>query len=171
MEFLSLFSLKDVFFAGTGLVLVSMLRIYYDSYVDRKKVKHFSTSLSMYNSLFEESRDGLLILSEHNKIIFVNKEAADILKINIKKPDSKSLFVIDVENEENRKSKSFLDFIHTDGFMANGYLVNNANKLPIYISVNKVNILPEVDEYYCVVHLRDMTNINKLREGTMDLLS
>jgi len=41
MEFLNLFSLKDVFLAATGLMLVSMLRIYYDSYVDRKKSKTF----------------------------------------------------------------------------------------------------------------------------------
>jgi len=121
--------------------------------------------------LFEDSRDGLLILSEHNKIIFVNKEAADILKINIERFDSKCLYAIDIENEDSEKSKSFLEFIHTDGFIANGYLVNNVNKLPIYISVNKVNIFPKVDDYYYVVNLRNMTNLNELREGTMDLLS
>jgi len=171
MEFLNIFTLKDVFIAGTGLVLVSMLRIYYDSYVERKKMKNFSQSLTIYNSLVEESRDGLLIISEDNNVIFANDEVANILNTPVGNFDSKDLYAIDIANEENGTTRSLLETIQSESYMENAYLVNGLNSLPISMSVNKVSVSSDAQNYWYIGILRDMTNINDLREGTRELLA
>ena len=170
MNFLDLFSLNDVFLAATGLMLVSILRIYYDSYVEKKKVKRFGSSLEIYNSLIEDSREGLLIISDNNEIIFANTEATNILRTNTEKLDSSYLDTLRIENEDNGKNESLFEMLHTKNYIANAYLINNSHKLPISISINKVNTSPNAYNYWSIVILRDMTSINDLREGARGLL-
>jgi len=170
MEFLDIFSLTDVFVAAIGLMLVSIMRIYYDSYVEKKKVKRFGSSLGIYNSLIEDSKEGLLIVSDNNEIIFTNIEAAKILNTNIEKLDSSYLDSVRIENEDNGKNESFLEILHTKNYIANAYIINDSGNLPISVSINKVNTSPQAYNYWYVVILRDMTNINELREGARGLL-
>ncbi len=170
MEFLDLFSLKDVFIAATGLMFVSILRIYYDSFIEKKKVARFGNSLGIYNSLIEDSKEGLLIVSDNEKVIFVNTEAANILNTNIGKLNSTYLDSIRIEGEYTNKNESLLEIIHTKNYISNAYLTDNSHTLPISISINKVNISPQSHNYWYIVVLRDMTSINDLREGARGLL-
>ncbi len=170
MEFLDLFSLKDVFIAATGLMFVSIMRIYYDSYIEKKKVARFGNSLGIYNSLIEDSKEGLLIVSDNEKVIFVNTEAANILNTNIGKLNSTYLDSIRIEGEYTNKNESLLEIIHTKNYISNAHIIDNSRTLPISISINKVNISPQSHNYWYIVILRDMTSINDLREGAQGLL-
>ena len=170
MEFLDIFSLKDVFIAAAGLMLVSMLRIYYDSYVEKKKVRNFGNSLGIYNSLIDDSEEGLLIVSDDNEIVFVNREAAEMLNTNKEKIDSSYFESIRIENEDNGTNESLLEAIQASKHIANAYLLNDSSKLPISVSINKVYTSSQAYNYWNVVILRDMTSINELREGVRGLL-
>ncbi len=169
MNFLDLFSLKDVFIAASGLMVVSIARIYYDSYVEKKKIKNFGASLGIYNSLIEDNKEGLLIVSEHDKIISINKEAAHILHTTTESIDRDYLEKVRVVNTYNSTDESLLEIIHAKDYIANAS-IDNFNHLPISISINKVNISPQSYNYWYVVIIRDMSSINNLRNDAKVLL-
>ncbi|MFC2073274.1 PAS domain-containing protein [Campylobacterota bacterium] len=171
MEFLDIFSLTDVFIAATGLMFVSILRIYYDSYIEKKKVKRFGNSLELYNSTVEHAEEGLLIISHSNEIIFVNTEATNILNTNKKNLDLNYLNSIRIENDDTHINENFMEMIHTKNHIVHAHVVINSHKLPIMATINKVNLYSHENNYCYVVIIRDMTLMNNLREKAESLLS
>ena len=83
MDFLTLFTLKDVFLVSVGLMVAIIFRIYYDMYNEKNKVKYFAQSLELYNSLMDEKQEGILVLNKYYEPISVNNEALVLLKIDI----------------------------------------------------------------------------------------
>jgi transcriptional regulator with PAS, ATPase and Fis domain len=172
MEYLDLFSLKDVFIAATGLIIASIMRIYYDSYIEKKKIKRFSRSLTVYNSLVEDNKDGLLIISNNNEVIYSNNEATKILNTNRTNLDTIHLSGIGIEYENNSNNQSLLETIYSKNYIANAnIMVKGSKKLPVSLSINKVSTSSQDDYHWYAVVLRDMTSICELRDGTRDLLA
>lgn len=171
MDFLDIFSLSDVFIAATGLMFVSILRIYYDSYVEKKKVKRFGSSLELYNTTVEHTEEGLLIISSNDQVIFVNAEAEKILNTNTHRLDVGYLNEITIENHDTNAKESFLEMVHTKNHIVHADIITNAHKLPIIATINKVNVSSHSNDYWYIVILRDMTLMNDLREKAQNLLS
>lgn len=171
MEFLDIFSLSDVFIAATGLMFVSILRIYYDSYVEKKKVARFGNSLELYNGTVENPEEGLLIISHSNEIIFVNKEAAKILNTNENSLDLDYLNSIYIENDDTYTNENFMEMIYAKNHIVNAHVVINSHKLPITATINKVKLSSDENNYSYVVIIRDMTLMKDLREKAESLLS
>jgi len=170
MEFLDLFTLKDVFLAGTGLVIVSMMRIYYDSYVETKKVKCFGHSLDIYNSSIETSRLGLLVLSDTHEVVFANTEAKNILDADISMLHNGYLNLLSIENEEDGKSISLSEAIRMETHMPYAQLINKSEKLPVAVSIDKVNTSPQGQDYLYIVNISDTSPVNQLQEEARRLL-
>ncbi len=171
MDFLDIFSLTDVFIAATGLMFVSILRIYYDSYVEKKKVARFGNSLELYNSTVEHADEGLLMISNSNEIIFVNTEATKILNTNENNLDINYLNSIRIEYDDTHISENFIEMVHTKNRIVNAHVVINSHKLPIMATINKVNLSSDENNYCYVVILRNMTLMNDLRNTAESLLS
>jgi sensor histidine kinase regulating citrate/malate metabolism len=170
MEFLDIFSLTDVFIAATGLMFVSILRIYYDSYVEKKKVKRFGNSLELYNITVEDGKEGLLIISNSNEIIFVNTEAAKILNTDKTSLDVNYLNSIGIEYYDTHTNENFMEMVYTKKHIVNAHVVINSYKLAITATVNKVNLTSYENDYCYVVILHDMTLMNDLREKARSFL-
>lgn len=167
MEFLELFSLKDVAIVLTGLIIASIVRIYYDSLVTEKKAKQFGSSLGIYNSVIEDTREGLFIFS-NNEVIYSNTEAADILNTKVHNINKEYLESTMIGLEDKDESMSLLDIIQTKSYVTNAHTAHGLEPMAISISIN--NFTHDSDGKMRVVVLQDMTNINELREGARILL-
>ncbi len=170
MEFLDLFTLKDVFIAGTGLIIASIIRIYYDSHVETKKVKRFGSSLGIYNSTIETNKSGLIVLSSSNEVIFVNTEASNVLGANIEQLRNGHLDSLSIENEESKKSESFLNTIHSSNHIPYAQLINKSKKVSIEVSINKVHTSIQEQDYLYVINISDNSSINQLQDEARELL-
>jgi len=171
MEFLDRFSLEDVVIVFIGLLVVSIFRIYYDSYVSRKKAIRFGNSLGIYNNLLNNTKEGLLVISANNKVIYINTEAADILNIKPYGVDADYLSTVTIENLDTHSKENLLDIIHTQDHIPNASIMHLLDPMPISISINTVTT-PDShtnDSWYIVV-LQNMTSVNELREGVTNLL-
>jgi len=170
MEFLDLFTLKDVFIAGTGLIIASIIRIYYDSHVETKKVKRFGSSLGIYNSAIETNKSGLIVLSSSDEVIFVNTEAVNVLGANIEQLRNGHLDSLLIENEESKKSDSFLNTIHSLNHLPYAQLINKSQKVPVDVSINKINTSVQSKDFLYVINISDNSSINQLQDEARELL-
>jgi len=166
MEFLELFSLKDVAIVLTGLIIASIVRIYYDSHVTEKKAKQFGNSLGIYNNLLDETREGLFILSNDKQIIFSNSESRNILNIKEHTIDKEYLETLMIGEQEN-----LLNIIYTKTYLPNAYIVDNQNTKAISISINKMQPNKYTAQVWYIVILQDMTQMSELRDGAQTLLA
>lgn len=170
MEFLDLFSLTDVAIVFTGLVIVSIIRIYYDSHVNKQKAERFGSSLGIYNSLLEDTKEGLLIISE-DEVIFSNTEAADILCVKPQQVDKDFLSTLKVGDSYSSEENNFLDSIMYKEYLPNAYITNGTNTTSLSISVNKIKPYSHNENIWYVIILQNMKNVNDLREGAESLLA
>jgi len=171
MEFLELFSLKDVAIVLTGLIIASIVRIYYDSHVTEKKAKQFGNSLGIYNNLIDETREGLFILSNDKQIIFSNNEARNILNIKAHNIDKESLETLMIGDEHSAEEQNLLNIIYTKTYLPNAYIVDDQNTKAISISINKMQPNKYTAQVWYIVILQDMTQISELRDGAETLLA
>jgi len=169
MEFLNLFSLKDVAIVFTGLVIVSIIRIYYDSYVNGQKAKRFGNSLGIYNTLLNTQKEGLLIIAE-DKLLFSNAEAAEILHTKVHKLDINYLRTLQIEYDYTKGKYTFLDSIKTLNYNADTNIIHDSDTLPVSISVNKFVPYSSTNILWYIVILQDMTSVRELQEGAESLL-
>ena len=170
MGFLDLFSLTDVAIVFTGLVIVSIIRIYYDSHVNRQKAERFGSSLGIYNSLLDGTKEGLLIIAE-GEVVFSNTEAADILNVKPQQMEKEYLSTLNVGDEYSKKEENFLDAIQHKEYMPSAYITDGSKAISLSISVNKVKPYSHNEKTWYVIILQNMQNVNELREGAESLLA
>ena len=165
MNFLDNFTLEDVATVFIGLLIVSIVRIWYESYVNKKKATQFGSSLGLYNSLLEDTKEGLLIITDTDNIIYVNDEAADVLHTQKNRIDKVFLSTFTIENVDRNSQDTLLNIIHTQSYLSTAYTKSS----PVSISINKV--LPNENSHaWYVVILQNITHIEELRDGAKDLL-
>lgn len=171
MEFLNIFSLQDVAIVLTGLIIVSIIRIYYDSYVNKQKAKRFGSSLGIYNSLIDETKEGMIILDQ-DKVIFSNLEAADILHVRQHEIETDYLSTLKIREEFDDQQGDFLTLINDKEYIPNAYLEDETRSIPLSISVNHITPYSHNDgTQWRIVILQDRTHINELRQGAESLLA
>jgi len=170
VDFLNLFSLTDVAIVFTGLVIVSIIRIYYDSYVNKQKAKRFGSSLGIYNSLLDDTREGLFILAD-DKVIFSNIEAADILHVKQHQIDKAYLSTLQVKDDYSSTRNDLFNIIQTKEYIPNATILNDTDNISVSISVNKVKPYSHTDTVWYIVILQNMTHVHALREGAESLLA
>jgi EAL domain-containing protein (putative c-di-GMP-specific phosphodiesterase class I)/GGDEF domain-containing protein len=80
MDFLNQFSLYDIFLVAFALIVASIIRIIYDTQKAKRKFKALNELVSVYNVSMNTSDNAIIIISEHDEIIFANKEAHRLLQ-------------------------------------------------------------------------------------------
>jgi len=171
MEFLNKFSLEDVAIVFIGLVIVSIIRIWFEAYVNRKKATRFGSSLSIYNNLLDDTKEGLFIISDDAQIIFSNIESRNILNLKEHSMDSSYLETIIIEDTSYSKNENLLNLIYTKTYIPNAFMVDKENKKSISISINTFKPNKYLSQTWYIVILQDMTQISKLRDGAQTLLA
>ena len=81
MEFLSRFTLYDVFLVAIGLMTACIIRIFYDSHKKRKILEELDALVSVYNESMNAYSEGVMIISDSQEVLFANKEIRRILRI------------------------------------------------------------------------------------------
>ena len=170
MDFLDRFSLEDVAIVFIGLLIVSIFRIYYDSYVSRKKATRFGSSLGIYNNLLSDTKEGLLIVAANNEVIYINTEAADILNTKTYGVDADYLSTVTIENSDTHSKENILDIMRTQNHIPNASIMHLLDPMAISISINTINPYSHTNDTWYIVILQNMTSINELREGVKSLL-
>jgi len=170
MEFLDRFSLQDVATVFIGLVVVSIVRIWYDYYVNKKKATQFGSSLGIYNNLLDDTKEGLIIISDDDHVIYSNAEAADILNTKTHTIDADYLRTVSVANADKTETENLLDIIQSKNHIPNAYIMHSTEALAISISINNIQPHSHTDDTWHVVILQDMTSINELRDNARNLL-
>ena len=171
MDFLDKFSLEDVVIVFIGLLLVSIVRIWYDLYVNKKKADQFGNSLGIYNTLLDDTREGLLIVSDDNYVIYSNNEATNILNARGHEMGTAYLSTVLIENSDRTRKDKLLDIIQTHTHIPNAYIMHLSDSMPISISINKIKPYSHANDVWYVIVLQDMTNMNELRDGAENLLA
>jgi len=171
MEFLDRFSLEDVAIVFIGLVIVSIIRIWFEAYTNKKKATRFGSSLGIYNNLLDEKREGLFILTNDKQIIFSNNESRNILNIKAYTIDTKSLETLMIGDEHSAGQQNLLNIIYTKSYLPNAYIVDDQNTKAISISINKMQPNKYTDQVWYIVILQDMTQMSELRDGAETLLA
>ena len=167
MNFLDRFSLEDVAIVFIGLVIVSIIRIWFDSHVNRKKAKQFGSSLGIYNSLLDSNKEGLLIIADDNNVIYTNNEAADILNTEVNSMEADYLSTVLIENIDSQSKENLLSIIYSQTHIPNAQL---SDSMAISISINKIKPYTQSDDIWYIVIIQNMTSINELRDGARNLL-
>jgi len=80
MGFLEQFTLYDVFLVAIGLITASIVRIFYDSYKERKRLEELDELIAVYNESMNTYDEGIIIISDNHEILFSNNEAHRILR-------------------------------------------------------------------------------------------
>jgi len=171
MEFLDRFSLEDVAIVFIGLVIVSIIRIWFEAHVNRKKATRFGSSLGIYNNLLDDTKEGLFILSDEGEIIFVNNEATDILNTRGHSLDKAYLETIEIGDKNNAHKENLLHIIHTKTYLPSAYIMDAQHEKAISISINTLQPNKYTSQKWYIVIIQDMTQINELRDGAQTLLA
>ena len=132
MEFLSRFTLYDVFLVALGLVIASIIRIFYDSYKERKRLEELDALVSVYNESMDTYNEGVIIISDNHEIIFSNKEIRRILRIgedelNVEYLREKVFFLV----QNNTRKVHFFDGLKEHDALPNAEIIIGAHNLAI----------------------------------------
>ncbi len=132
MGFLSRFTLYDVFLVALGLVIASIIRIFYDSYKERKRLEELDALVSVYNESMDTYNEGVIIISDNHEIIFSNKEIRRILRIgedelNVEYLREKVFFLV----QNNTRKVHFFDGLKEHDALPNAEIIIGAHNLAI----------------------------------------
>jgi EAL domain-containing protein (putative c-di-GMP-specific phosphodiesterase class I) len=165
MTFLNEFSLYDVFLVAVGLVLASLVRIFYDSFKEKKRIKKLGQMIKVYNESMDVYEEGVLIISDNNEVIFSNKEASRIFS-------SKNTEVT-MEHLKNKVSIRMNGAIHEESFVEtinrrrnipHAYIVVGNSSVPVSMNTNKFHMHFNHDDSWRIIILQDIASKLKLQE-------
>jgi len=171
MEFLDRFSLEDVAIVFIGLLIVSIIRIWFEAHINKKKATRFGSSLGIYNNLLDDTKEGLFILSDEGEIIFANSEAKNILNTKAQNIDKAYLKTLEIGDKHSSKKENLFNIIYTKTYLPHAYIVNDRQEKAISISVNTLQPNKYMGQTWYIVILQDMTQLNELRDGAQTLLA
>jgi len=171
MEFLDRFSLEDVAIVFIGLVIVSIIRIWFEAHTNKKNATRFGSSLGIYNNLLDETREGLFIITDDKEIIFSNNESRNILNIKAHSIEKESLETLIIGDEHSAGQENLLNIIYTKTYLPSAYIMDAQDKKAISISINKLQPNKYTAQTWYIVIIQDMTQISELRDGAQTLLA
>ncbi len=162
MGFWEQFTLYDVFMVALGLVIATLVRIYYDSYQERKKIKALSEKVKIYNQSINAYDEGVLILSKDNDVLFVNKGFGDYFgkdEEEITKDFLQHLKISQIDSPG--KTFDFLDIVERFRTLTDVQLPGRQRPVPVKITSSifhgdeedpssfwRIVVIHDLSEYY-----------------------
>jgi EAL domain-containing protein (putative c-di-GMP-specific phosphodiesterase class I)/GGDEF domain-containing protein len=167
MGFLEQFTLYDVFLVAVGLVTASIVRIFYDSYKERKRLEELDELVNVYNESMNAYEEGIIIISDQNEIIFSNKEGRRMMKA-----DSDTLTVdylksaVKIRLQGSTKEHHFLSTIEERKNISSAQIIINNHSLPIAVHSNTFQIPSDSAKQglWRIIIMQDFTGKIKLQE-------
>lgn len=160
MGFFEQFSLYDVFLVAIGLVTASIVRIFYDSYKEKKKLDELDELVAVYTESMNSYEEGLLIVSEDNEIVFSNKEAHRIVQSSDKNLDVQYLANnVQIRLQDSSKEERFLAAVERVPAITNAQLIIGTHTLPVSINSNKFYIKTDTlkNSFWHVIVMQDIS--------------
>ncbi len=164
MDLLNKFTLYDIFLVATGLVLASLIRIFYDSYKEKRRLKKLGQVIKVYNESMDVYEEGVLIIADDNEVIFVNKEASRIFAAKNRKINTEYLSSVRVRLGNSLDDDSFLDIIKKRKNIPHGYVISGNSIVPVSINTNKFHMHFNCNDSWRIVILQDIAYKLKLQE-------
>lgn len=165
MWILEQFSLYDVFLVAIGLVLASLIRIFYDSYKEKQRLNALTESLKIYNQSIDMYEEGVIMISDKNEIIFANKEAYRIFGSNDDILDMDYLNnKVKIRLEQTVKEENLLDAIDTKKNITTAHIVTDNLSVPVSINTNKFYMSYDRNSFWQVIVIQDLTSKIILQE-------
>ena len=158
------FTLYDVFLVGVGLVFASLIRIFYDSYEKRQKLKKFGRIIKVYNESMDIHEEGVLIVSDKEEVIFANKEAARIFALKKGTLTMKYLKKVNIRPSGAAEEEEFVDLVKKRKNIPHAYILVGNSSVPVSINTNKFHMQFSHNNSWRIIILQDITNRLKLQE-------
>jgi EAL domain-containing protein (putative c-di-GMP-specific phosphodiesterase class I)/GGDEF domain-containing protein len=165
MQILQAFSPYNIFLAALFLFLGVILRIYYVSNKEKKKLQELNNKVKVYNKSIDAYEEGVLILSKNNDILFVNQEFGDYFKIDEKQITKKFLQSLTVTSIATPSREiGFLDAVDRRKHIYDVQISDMPEPIPIKISSNLFRGSEEDDTYWRVIVMHDMSEHYRLQK-------
>ncbi|NKQ41428.1 MAG: EAL domain-containing protein [Sulfurovum sp.] len=165
MNFLDNFTLYDVFLVAIGLVLASLIRIFYDSFKEKKRLKKLGQMIKVYNESMDVYEEGVLIITDKNEVIFANKEASRIFAVKNTDVTMKHLSKkVGIRISGSIKEESFIETIQKRRNIPHAYIVVGSSTVPVSLNTNKFHMQYNHNDSWRIVILQDIANKIKLQE-------
>jgi len=165
MDFLNQFTLNDVFLVATGLLLASLIRIFYDSYKEKKRLDKFDRMLTVYNDSMDTYEEGVLIISDEDEVIFANKEAARIFAV--KHTDVTMEYLreeVSIRLNGAASEDAFIDIIRKRNNIPHANILVGSSSIPVSINTNKFHMHFESNHSWRIVILQDIASKLQVQE-------
>ncbi len=165
MQFLQQITPYQIFIGGIVLFLGVILRIYYVSRQERKRLQELSSKVKVYNHSIEAYEEGVLILTNDNEVLFANKEFADYFGVGEKEITKSFLKTLKISSiTDPYKKISFLDGIDRRKNISDAQVTNMPNPVPVKISSNIFRESDDKDTFWRVVVMHDLTEHYRLQK-------
>jgi GGDEF domain-containing protein len=167
MGFLEQFTLYDVFLVAIGLVTASIVRIFYDSYKERKRLEELDELVSVYNESMNAYEEGIIIISDQNEIIFSNKEGQRILQADNDRLTVEYLrSMVKIRLQDETKEYPFLSIVEEKNNISTAHIIIDNYSLPIAVHGNAFHITSDNAKsgLWRIIIIQDITGKIKLRE-------
>jgi len=165
VDFLSHFSLYDVFLVGLGLVLASLIRIFYDSYKERQRLKQLGRMVKVYNESMDIYEEGVLIISDKQEVIFANKEAARIFALKNADVTMEHLKEkVSIRLGGSFEEESFMETVQKRKNIPQAHIIVGSSSIPVSLNTNKFHMQFNHDNSWRIIILQDIASKMKLQE-------
>ncbi len=165
MAFLNEFSLYDVFLVAIGLVLASLIRIFYDSYKEKMRLKKLGQMIKVYNESMDIYEEGVLIISDKDEVIFANKESSRIFAAKNGEVTMEHLKnKVSIRMSGSIHEESFIDIVQKRRNIPHAYIVVGNASVPVSMNTNKFHMHFNHDDSWRIIILQDIASKLKLQE-------
>lgn len=164
MNFLNRFTLYDVFLVGVGLVLASLIRIFYDSYKEKQRLKKLGRMVKVYNESMDIYEEGVLIISDKEEVIFANKEAARIFALKENTVTMAHLKKVGIRLSGSFEEEDFIEIVQKRRNIPQAHIISGNSSVPVSINTNKFHMQFNHNDSWRIIILQDIASKLKLQE-------
>ena len=164
-QILQKFSLMDIFLTGLVLIIAILLRAYYNSRKDRKRIEELDNKVNIYNKSIDAYEEGVLILSQDNEVLFANKEFGEFIGAEDHKITKDFLSRIKLAYINNpTREITFLDAVDRRKHISDVKVAGMIDAAPLKISSNLLRRDDNSDTYWRVIVVNDLSEYYRLQK-------
>ncbi len=167
MDYLDRFTLYDVFLVAVGLAVASIIRIFYDSYKEKQRLKKLDELVSIYSKSMNSYSEGVIVIANGKDVLFANKEACRILGTVGNRPNISYLKnIVKIIVGDSGDEKRFLPVLEDSVSIADATIVVGDKQLPVEVSSNKFSSSERDGDtkVWQVIVIRDATSKLAMKE-------
>lgn len=154
-----------VFLTGIILILLTILNIYYRSRKEHQRLKELSNKVKVYNESIEAYEEGVLILSQHNEVLFVNQEFADYFGVKDSQISTSFLSDLKLVSINNPTDTiGFLDAVDRRKYITDVQVPGMLHPAPVKISSNLFRDPSDSNAYWRVIVMHDLSEYYRLQQ-------